>query len=69
MGEVKLVETAQRTAVAWRSRFVKRDLEITLLREALVEVMSWITNWSPDFIENDEWKATDKKVSAVLPKE
>ena len=40
--------------------------EIVRLREALEEVMSWIKNWSPDFTEDDEWKATAEKASAAL---
>ena len=28
------------------------------LHDALSEVMDWIENWNPDFIQDDEWPAT-----------
>lgn len=36
------------------------------LREALVEVMSWIKNWDAPFLEDDEWPATQAKIEAAL---
>jgi hypothetical protein len=36
------------------------------LHAALTEVMQWISNWSPPFVEDDEWPATAAKVKAAL---
>jgi hypothetical protein len=33
---------------------------------ALKEVMAWIDNWSPDFIQDDEWPETFDKVERAL---
>jgi len=40
--------------------------EIERLREALQEVWDWIGSWSPDFIWDDEWLATEAKARAAL---
>lgn len=40
--------------------------EVVALRDALAEVMIWIKNWDPSFVEDDEWAATAEKVSAAL---
>ncbi len=34
--------------------------------EALKEVMAWIKNWDPDFVEDDEWDDTKARVDKVL---
>jgi hypothetical protein len=34
--------------------------------DALREVMQWIDNWSPPFVEDDEWPATAAKAKAAL---
>ncbi len=36
------------------------------LHDALSEVMDWINNWSPTFAEDDEWPATEKRVTDAL---
>ncbi len=36
---------------------------------ALKEVMTWIDNWSPRFVYDDEWAETKEKVNAVLSTE
>ncbi len=36
------------------------------LREALRELYSWVQNWDPNFIHDEEWPDTRKKVEAVL---
>lgn len=33
---------------------------------ALAEVMQWISVWSPGFLDDAEWAATEAKVKAVL---
>lgn len=38
------------------------------LLEALRDVTEWIHNWSPDFVEDDEWPATDAKLRAAILK-
>ena len=45
-----------------------RELEAdnARLREALGEIWEWIGNWSPDFIWDDEWPATEAKARAAL---
>ena len=35
---------------------------------ALEEVMEWIDNWEPSFIDDDEWDATKTKVDAAIAK-
>lgn len=37
------------------------------LEVALIEVMTWISNWTPNFVLDDEWPQTEAKVTAVLP--
>ena len=36
------------------------------LLEALEEVMEWIDNWSPDFVQEDGWEETGAKVEAAI---
>lgn len=36
------------------------------LVSALEEVKLWIDNWSPDFISDEEWPDTEKKIDAAL---
>ena len=36
------------------------------LYEALDEVMSWISNWSPSFTDDDEWPETRNRAVAAL---
>jgi hypothetical protein len=38
------------------------------LLAALTEVQSWIDNWSPDFVGDDEWPDTAEKMRAALAK-
>ena len=41
------------------------DLE-RQLHDALSEVMDWIDNWAPTFREDEEWLATEQKVTDAL---
>ena len=36
------------------------------LREALTEVMVWINEWEPAFIQDEEWRETKRMVRAAL---
>tara|TARA_R110000764_G_scaffold233159_2_gene325908 strand:+ start:2689 stop:3168 length:480 start_codon:yes stop_codon:yes gene_type:complete len=45
---------------------VRKARQIEELRKVLVEVMSWISNWSPRFAEEDEWDETKAKFDAAL---
>ncbi len=36
------------------------------LLEALEKVMSWISNWSPDFTMDDEWDVDEAKAKAAI---
>jgi hypothetical protein len=36
------------------------------LKSALNEVMRWIHEWEPAFLQDDEWKATDMLVHQAL---
>ena len=36
------------------------------LETALREVREWIDNWSPSFVEDDEWPATADRMNAAL---
>ena len=40
--------------------------EIEKLREALTEVMVWINEWEPAFIQDGEWRETKRMVRAAL---
>ena len=44
----------------------KLQRENARLRGALKEVMSWIDNWSPSFIGDEEWPETGKRARAAL---
>lgn len=44
----------------------KLEADNARLREALGEVWDWIGNWSPNFIWDDEWPATEAKARAAL---
>lgn len=35
---------------------------------ALQEVMEWVRNWSPQFLDDDEWPDTAVRVAAALSK-
>ncbi len=37
------------------------------LHDALSEVMDWIENWNPDFIQDDEWPATQQSLHTGAP--
>jgi hypothetical protein len=37
-----------------------------LLEQALVDVMAWIDNWSPDFVYDAEWPETLELINAAL---
>jgi hypothetical protein len=39
------------------------------LKSALQEVMDWIRNWSPPFIEDAAWTGTEQRVWAALESE
>jgi hypothetical protein len=50
---------------------VERDAfkdEIEKLRAALTEVMVWINEWEPAFIQDGEWRETKRMVRAALGK-
>lgn len=47
-------------------RIEKLEADNARLREVLGEVWDWIGNWSPDFIWDDEWPATEAKARAAL---
>lgn len=36
------------------------------LEEALIDVMTWIENWSPDFVYDAEWPDTHALVQTAL---
>ena len=38
------------------------------LRALLKEVMGWIDNWDPNFIDDDEWPETKAKIKAAVNK-
>ena len=40
--------------------------EIEKLRAALTEVMVWINEWEPAFIQDGEWRETKRMVRAAL---
>lgn len=40
--------------------------ELVALRDALAEVMEWISNWNPNFIHDDEWSATKTRAEVAL---
>ena len=37
-----------------------------LLHDALSELMEWISNWHPNFIYDEEWPETEKRVMKLL---
>ncbi len=43
--------------------------EMIALRDALKEVMTWISNWDPAFIHDEEWDDTYMKVMRALANE
>ncbi len=38
------------------------------LLDALNEVMAWVDNWSPDFVQDGEWPETAELVKAAIAK-
>ena len=44
----------------------RQQAQITMLREALIEVRLWISNWDPSFIHDAEWPATAAKIDEAL---
>ena len=59
-----IVERAKVTQII--NHIEKLEADKALLREALGEIWEWIGNWSPDFIWDDEWPATEAKARAAL---
>ena len=45
----------------------ERSLNAELL-EVLKEVRVWIKNWSPSFVQDDEWPVTQSKMNAAIAK-
>lgn len=35
-------------------------------KDTLLEVVSWIQNWEPDFVYDAEWKETEKHIDDAL---
>lgn len=50
----------------WMRDCKRLEADNARLREALGEIWEWIGNWSPDFIWDDEWPATEAKARAAL---
>lgn len=48
---------------AWARRTTPRE---RALQDALEEVMSWISNWDPNFSYDEEWTDTKARVEAAL---
>lgn len=46
------------------------ELEVAnaYLYAACKELMEWIDNWEPNFVEDDEWAETKKRVNIALKK-
>jgi hypothetical protein len=42
------------------------DIDAFALHAALKEVREWISNWNPNFEQDDEWPATREKMEAAL---
>lgn len=54
----------EKAAEAWNNaprKARERDLDV-----ALTEVMGWISGWSPNFEEDEEWPATKEKAEKAL---
>lgn len=51
------------------ARIESLTAERDALREALVDVKGWIDNWSPPFVEDDEWPSTAARVKHALASE
>ena len=45
---------------------VRIENAVPALLEALEEVMEWIDNWTPDFVQEDGWEETGAKVEAAI---
>jgi hypothetical protein len=50
----------------WRQLTEEAAVTIENLTSALNEVMQWIHEWEPAFLQDDEWKATDMLVHQAL---
>jgi hypothetical protein len=51
---------------AYLSDYQEAADEIERLRAALTEVMVWINEWEPAFIQDGEWRETKRMVRAAL---
>lgn len=36
------------------------------LKDVLLEVVGWISNWEPNFTDDPEWAETEKRIDAAL---
>lgn len=59
------------TAIALRlendaATIATQAAQIEALAEVLTEVMEWIKNWDPQFVQDDEWGETKGKVERAL---
>jgi hypothetical protein len=51
-----------------KDALIQRNTETTALYDALKEVMEWIDNWSPEFVCDDDWPETARKVDLAMAK-
>jgi len=58
-------DVLRRCAKDVRALSVAEDPRDEVVR-ALKEVMDWIDNWDPNFIDDDEWPETKARVDAAL---
>jgi hypothetical protein len=60
---VTIQEECAKTAIEVAERIEAQRANLFL---ALTQVMTWISNWSPPFVYDDEWPETEKMVKRAL---
>lgn len=50
---------------ALRTALETAERERDELRGLVLEISDWITNWEPDFTEDDEWEQVAKRIDAA----
>jgi len=49
-----------------QARAENAEVERDALKDVLLEVVGWISNWEPDFTDDPEWAETEKRIDAAL---
>lgn len=62
----KIVSYTDADDIEAAAKIIDQETGAAKLADALKDVMSWIDNWSPPFIYDPEWEATQSAARSAL---